>query len=82
MLDDNYEALHELHHFQIPLIGIVDSNMDPKHFLYKFYGNNDSKEHLEFFFEFLSETIKDGRLREQEMFLSFLLKKLNKNCYD
>ena len=49
VLNNDVDALYELNHFQIPLIGIVDSDMNPQHFLYPFIGNNDSLENLEFF---------------------------------
>ena len=78
VLNNDVDALYELNHFQIPLIGIVDSDMNPQHFLYPFIGNNDSLENLEFFFEFLKEAAKEGRLKEQENFLHVLSLKIKK----
>lgn len=77
-LDKNTEALAELKKFQIPLIGIVDTNMNPNDFVYKFFGNNDSMESIEFFFEFLDESIKEGRLKEQQLFYFYFIYKLKK----
>jgi ribosomal protein S2 len=77
-LDKNEEALFELKKFNVPLIGIVDSDMNPHDFIYKFFGNNDSMESLEFFFEFLKETIQEGRLKEQQLFYSYFMFKIRK----
>lgn len=64
---------------QIPILGLVDTNMDPDFFLYKFFGNNDSIENIQFLFEFIEEAIKEGRLKEQQLFFFYLLIKLKKN---
>lgn len=77
-LDKDLEALSELKKFQIPLIGIVDTNMNPDDFVYKFFGNNDSMETIEFFFEFLNQSIQEGRLREQQLFYYYFIHKLKK----
>jgi small subunit ribosomal protein S2 len=76
MLDSNKEALNELKKFQIPMIGLVDTNMDPNDFIFKFFGNNDSVESIDFFFSFLKEAIKEGRLKEQQLFYYMFIYKL------
>lgn len=78
MLDKNEEALHEIKNLQIPLIGIIDTDINPNDFIYKFFGNNDSIENLEFFFEFLNEAAIEGRLKEQQLFFFYLIKKIKK----
>lgn len=75
-LDKNSDALKEIQDMQIPLLGLIDSNMDPKVFLYKFFGNNDSFESIEFFFDFLNEAIVEGRLKEQHYFLFYFINKI------
>ena len=81
MLDNNSDALHEIKHLQVPLIGVVDTDMNPEDFLYTFWGNNDSIEHLDFFFEFMSEAAKEGRLKEQQLFLFYLICNIKKKIY-
>jgi len=76
MLDNNTEALFELKKFKYPLIGLVDTDMEPQNFLYKFMGNNDAVETIEFFFDFLKEAAKEGRLKEQQVFYKAFLHKL------
>jgi len=75
--EDN--ILKESVDLQIPILGLVDTNMDPDYFLYKFFGNNDSIENIQFLFEFIEEAIKEGRLKEQQLFFFYLLVKLKKN---
>ena len=79
VLNNDKEALYELKQFQIPLIGLIDTDMDPTDFLYKFFGNNDSVENIEFFFDFLKEAVKEGRLIEQQRFYGLFLAKIKKN---
>lgn len=77
-LDQNKEALKEIQDMQIPLIGLVDSNINPNSFLYKFFGNNDTFESIDFFFNFLKEAIKEGRLKEQSYFFYYFVNKIKK----
>jgi small subunit ribosomal protein S2 len=79
LLDKDEEALYELKQLRVPLIGLVDTNMDPNNFLYTIFTNNDSVENIEFFFEFLKEAIKEGRLQEQQKYYYAFLQKLKKN---
>ncbi len=78
-LDKNEEALYEIKQLRVPLIGLVDTDMNPKDFLYSFLTNNDSVENIEFFFDFLKETIKEGRLQEQQQYYTHFVVKLKKN---
>jgi small subunit ribosomal protein S2 len=75
-LNDDAEAMFEIKKLQIPLIGLVDTNMNPNDFLYKFFGNNDSTENIEFFFTFLKEAVQEGRLKEQQLFYYYFIYKL------
>jgi ribosomal protein S2 len=77
-LDHDKDAFFELKKFQIPMISLLDTNMNPENYLYNFFGNNDCIENIEFFFEFLKETIKEGRLKEQQLFYSYFMFKLKK----
>ena len=79
VLHADKNILKESMDFQVPIIGLIDSNVDPDFFLYKFLGNQDSLENIDFFFEFIDEVIKEGRLKEQQMFFFYLLLKLKKN---
>jgi len=76
MLDQDLEALHEIKNLQIPMIGLIDTNMNPNDYIYKFFSNNDSVETIEFLFEFLKEAAKEGRLKEQEQFFIYLLQQI------
>lgn len=77
-LEKNDEAFFELSQYKVPLIGLVDTNMDPTSFLYPFFSNNDSVENLEFFFFFLKDCIQEGRLQEQQQYYTQLILKLKK----
>lgn len=81
MLDKDPLALQELKNLQVPLIGFVDTNMNPDDFIYKLFGNNDSVKNLEFFFEFLLEAVKEGRLKEQQLFFFYLIYNIKKKLY-
>ena len=78
MLYPNEDALKEIQRLNIPIWGLVDSNMNPGWFLYQFFGNDYSLESLEFFCEFLKDAILEGRIKEQEIFFYYLLNKLKK----
>lgn len=75
-LDKNEDAMFEIKKLQIPFIGLVDSDINPTEFLFKFFGNNDSILNITFFLEFLKQTIVEGRLKEQQEFFFFFLYKL------
>jgi len=75
-LDKDEEAFFELKKMHVPMIGLVDTDMNPDDYLYKFLGNNDGLENIEFFFDFIKETVKEGRLKEQQLFYYYFLYKL------
>jgi hypothetical protein len=50
--------------------------MAPQHYLYKFWGNNDSIESISFFFDFLKDALVEGRLKEHRQFYFYFLKKI------
>ena len=81
LLDKDPIAMRELYNLQVPLIGFVDTNMNPNDFIYKLFGNNDSIKNLEFFFEFLLEAVKEGRLKEQQLFFFYLIYNIKKKIY-
>jgi ribosomal protein S2 len=57
-------------------MGMVDSNTNPDNYLYHFFGNDDSLENIEFFFEFIKDALKEGRIKEQEYFFYLILSKI------
>lgn len=69
-------VLKETKNLNIPILGIVDTNMDPDYFLYKMLGNNDSLNNIEFLFLLVDEAIKEGRFKEQQLFFFYFLVKL------
>ena len=76
LLDKNKEAVSELKKFPIPIIGLIDTDMNPNNILFKFFGNNDAVENIEFFFKFLKEALNEGRLKEQQLFYSLFICKI------
>lgn len=75
-LDKDEDAFFELKKMHVPMIGLVDTDMNPDEYLYKFFGNNDGLENIEFFFDFIKETVKEGRLKEQQLFYYYFIFKL------
>lgn len=69
-------ALHEAKIFDLPLIGLVDSNTNPLPFLYPVYGNDDSIETIQFMLELLKRAVEEGRKKEHEAFATMLVKKI------
>lgn len=80
--DSNHDVIKEAKNLEIPVIGLADSNSDPDNFLYTLIGNDDSLESLQFIYFFIEEAIKEGKLKEQEQFLFFFIKKIQQNCYN
>lgn len=78
VLHNDKEALKELNKFQIPLIGLVDSDMNPNNFIFKFFGNNDSLKNIKFFFKFIKEAVEQGRLKEQFKFCNLFIMQIKK----
>jgi ribosomal protein S2 len=81
MLNKDEDALFELKKFQIPVIGFVDTDMNPSEYVYKFFGNNDAFENIEFFFTFLQEALKEGRIKEQQIFYFYFIHKIKQKLY-
>jgi len=50
--------------------------MDPNDILFKFFGNNDSLENFEFFFDFLQKALQEGRFKEQQLFYMTYISKI------
>lgn len=69
-------AFHEARNLDLPMIGMVDSNVNPAPFLYPVYGNDDSVEALEFMMEVLKRGVEEGRKREHEAFATLLIRKI------
>ena len=69
-------AFHEAANADVPLVGLVDSNMNPQPFLYPVYGNDDSLESIELVLELLKRGVEEGRKREHEAFATMLLRKV------
>jgi small subunit ribosomal protein S2 len=53
VLNSNDDVIKESINLQIPILGLIDSNINPDNFLYKIFGNNDSIKNIYFFFNFL-----------------------------
>jgi small subunit ribosomal protein S2 len=69
-------AIHEATNADIPLVGLVDTNTDPRPFLYPVYGNDDSMESLQFMLDLLRQGVVEGRRREHEMFALMMIRKI------
>ena len=74
----NYDknALNEIISLKIPFFGIVDSKSNPNFYLYHFFGNDNSIDNFNFFFNFLKESFLNGRFKEKEFFFFLIMKKL------
>lgn len=69
-------AFHEARNLDLPLIGMVDSNVNPAPYLYPVFGNDDSVEALEFMMEVFRRGTEEGRKREHEAFATLLVQKI------
>ncbi|RYY38122.1 30S ribosomal protein S2 [archaeon] len=69
-------AIHEATNLDIPLVGMVDSNTNPRPFLYPVCGNDDSVESLQFMMDLLKRAVEEGRKREHEAFATMMVQKL------
>lgn len=69
-------ALNEIRNAELPMIGIVDSDTDPRPFLYPVFANNDSVESIQFVLDLIKRGIEEGRKREQEAFALLLVRKI------
>jgi small subunit ribosomal protein S2 len=69
-------AFHEAANADVPLVGLVDSNMSPAPFLYPVFGNDDSIESVGLVLDVLKRGVEEGRKREHEAFATMLLRKI------
>jgi ribosomal protein S2 len=68
--------LKEIVKSKIPLMGLVDSNMNPEFFLYPFIGNNDSIESIKFCFSLLALSQKESMIQERKTLYYLVLLKI------
>lgn len=69
-------AFHEASNADVPLVGMVDSNMSPTPFLYPVFGNDDSLESIQLVLDLMKRGVEEGRKREHEAFATVLLRKI------
>jgi len=70
LLNPNDYVLREAYNLNIPVIGILDSNTDPKYFSYPIPGNDDSISSHYFYIEILAYLINQTLLRDKKWSLS------------
>lgn len=77
----NYDSdvIKEMKNLNIPLISITDNKFNFNDSLYALIGNTDNLESTQFFCQFIENSIQQGQLEEQELFLFYFLKKLKQN---
>lgn len=78
-IDGNYDLIRESGNIRAPLMGLIDSNVQPLSYVLGFLGNDDSLDSIEFFFFLVEDALKEGRKKEQEVFYYMLLLKIKKN---
>jgi small subunit ribosomal protein S2 len=69
-------ALDEIRNADLPMVGIVDSDTDPRPFLYPVFANNDAMESIQFIMDLIKRGVEEGRKREQEQFALLLIRKI------
>ncbi len=67
-VNPNSSLVKEALKFQIPIVGILDSNSKPYAIQYPIPGNDDSKEAFSFYMELLINTILDTKKIEIKTF--------------
>lgn len=72
-------ALHEIRNADVPLVGLVDSDTDPRPFLYPVFANDDSLESIGFMLDLIAQGVEEGRRREQEAFSLLLIRKIKQH---
>lgn len=78
-LQNNKKLINESKLVGIPLIGILDSNIDSNQYLYGLYGNDDSWESLEFYISVIKAGLKKGNLNEKRLYFYLFLQKIKKS---
>jgi ribosomal protein S2 len=63
----------------IPIVSMIDSNIDNSNHIYSLFGNDDSLESLDFFLKTLELGFKEGQVKEKKTFYYYFLKKLKNN---
>jgi small subunit ribosomal protein S2 len=72
-------AMREARNADVPLVGLVDSDTDPRQFLYPVFANDDSIESAQFLLDLIVRGIQEGRRREQEAFALLLIRKVKQH---
>ena len=79
VLATDFGALNEIRNADLPMLGIADSDTDPRPFLYPVFCNNDSLESINFVLDLITRAVEEGRRREQEAFALLLIKKVKQH---
>lgn len=77
VLHSNEKSLKEIIQTKIPLIGLINSKINPDFHLYPVVANENSLNTLQFFFNIVDLSLKESLIKEQEIFYLYLLKKIN-----
>lgn len=72
-------ALAEIRNADVPLVGLCDSDADPRAFLYPVFANDDALESLQFVLDLIARGVEEGRKREQEAFALLLIRKVKQH---
>jgi hypothetical protein len=72
-------ALREARNADVPLVGLVDSDTDPRAFLYPVFANDDSLDSINFVLDLIARAVEEGRRREQEAFALLLVRKIKQH---
>ena len=72
-------ALREARNADVPLVGLCDSDMDPRPFLFPVFANDDSLESAQFILDLAARGVEEGRRREQEAFALLLIRKVKQH---
>jgi small subunit ribosomal protein S2 len=79
VLAADFGALNEIRNADLPMLGIADSDTDPRPFLYPVFANNDNIESINFVLDLIARAVEEGRRREQEAFALLLIKKVKQH---
>lgn len=82
LLKNDKNAMIEINSQKLPMLGIINTDMDPNLFLYKTFGNINNISSLHFFLNFLKISILKARLQEQKLFIQLIIYFLKKNAYN
>lgn len=79
VLAQDFGSLNEIRNADLPMLGIADSDTDPRPFLYPVFANNDNLESVNFVLDLITRAVEEGRRREQEAFALLLIKKVKQH---